>query len=293
MKDQAARLRELVHDSVKKQSPPPVKQTAGTRIIAVASGKGGVGKSNLVVNLSIALAQRGKKVVIFDADLGLANLDILMGLVPRYTLYDVLYGRKELRDVIIDGPAGVQVIPGGSGIQELANVKPQDQQRLLDALQEVAAAADYVFIDTGAGISRVVVGFLAAAQEVIIVTTTEPTSLTDAYGVIKILAKYGEHAEIKTVINRVNSLQEGENAGRRLKMTALRFLNLELESLGCIREDKMLIKAVKEQQPVLLKYPFSHAAEDIQVIAGNLSNTVVPRPFGVQKFLNRLHRLFC
>jgi len=293
MRDQAARLRELVSHSTGKPSPPPVLQTAGTRIIAVASGKGGVGKSNLVANLAIALAQKGKKVVVFDADLGLANLDILLGLVPRYTLYDVLYGRKEMRDVVIEGPAGVRVIPGGSGIQELANVNPQDQQRLLDALREVAGAADFLLIDTGAGISRVVLGFLAAAGEVIIVTTTEPTALTDAYGVIKILAKYGEHSAIETVINRVTSLREGEDASRRLKMTALRFLNLELESLGCIREDKMLIRAVKEQQPVLLKYPFSHAAEDIQVIAGNLANMVVPRPFGVQKFLNRLYRLFC
>lgn len=292
MKDQAARLRELMNYGTMKQPRPPVPKADQTRIIAVASGKGGVGKSNLVANLAIALSQKGKKVIVFDADLGMANLDILMGLAPRYTLYDVLYSGKELEDVVVAGPVGVQVIPGGSGIQELANVNPHQQKRLLDSLNQVTGTADYLLIDTGAGISRVVLAFLGAAHEVIIVSTTEPTSLTDAYGLIKILAKYGDHSEIKTVINRVTNKKEGENISQRLKMTALRFLNLELENLGFIREDKMLIKAVKEQQPLLLKYPFSHASEDIQLIAGNLLNMVVKKPLGVQKFFHRLHRLF-
>lgn len=292
MKDQAARLRELMNYGTMKQSKPPVQKADNTRVIAVASGKGGVGKSNLVANLAIALCQKGKKVVVFDADLGMANLDILMGLAPRYTLYDVLYGEKKLEDVIISGPAGVQVVPGASGIQELANLNPQQQKRLLDSLHNVAGTADYLLIDTGAGISRVVLAFLGAAHEVIIVSTTEPTSLTDAYGLIKILAKYGDNSEIKTVINRVTNKKEGENTSRRLRMTALRFLNIELENLGFIREDKMLIRAVKEQQPLLLKYPFSYASEDIQLIAGNLLNMMIEKPLGVQKFFHRLYRLF-
>ena len=170
MKDQAARLRELMNYGTMKQPRPPVPKADQTRIIAVASGKGGVGKSNLVANLAIALSQKGKKVIVFDADLGMANLDILMGLAPRYTLYDVLYSGKELEDVVVAGPVGVQVIPGGSGIQELANVNPHQQKRLLDSLNQVTGTADYLLIDTGAGISRVVLAFLGAAHEVIIVS---------------------------------------------------------------------------------------------------------------------------
>lgn len=289
--DQASRLRELVNRNAVKNATVPL-EADNTRILAVASGKGGVGKSNLVVNLAVALAQQGKKVVVFDADLGMANVDILMGVVPRYNLYDVLYGKKELNDVIVKGPAGVEIVPGGSGIQELANLAPQRQEQLLNSLQHVAARADYLLIDTGAGISRVVVAFLGAAQEVIIVTTPEPTSLTDAYGLIKILAKYGDHTNIKTVINRITNKRDGEHTGEKLRMTALRFLNLELETLGYIREDRYLLKAVKEREPLLLKYPYSAASEDIQIIAGRLLQMKIEKPMGVQKFFHRLQRLF-
>ena len=291
MMDQASRLRELVSRNAAKNVTRSM-ETNNTRILAVASGKGGVGKSNLVVNLAVALAQQGKKVVVFDADLGMANIDILMGIVPRCNLYDVLYGKKELKEVVVKGPEGIEVIPGGSGIQELANLSPERQEKLLNALQQLAAGADYLLIDTGAGISRVVVAFLGAAQEVIIVATPEPTSLTDAYGLIKILAKYGDHANIKTVINRVTNRRDGENTGEKLRMTALRFLNLELETLGYIREDKYLVKAVKEQEPLLLKYPYAGASEDIQILAGRLLQMKIDKPMGVQKFFHRLQRLF-
>lgn len=291
MMDQASRLRELVSRNAAKNVTRSMEAN-NTRILAVASGKGGVGKSNLVVNLAVALAQQGKKVVVFDADLGMANIDILMGIVPRCNLYDVLYGKKELKEVVVKGPEGIEVIPGGSGIQELANLSPERQEKLLNALQQLAAGADYLLIDTGAGISRVVVAFLGAAQEVIIVATPEPTSLTDAYGLIKILAKYGDHANIKTVINRVTNRRDGENTGEKLRMTALRFLNLELETLGYIREDKYLVKAVKEQEPLLLKYPYAGASEDIQILAGRLLQMKIDKPMGVQKFFHRLQRLF-
>lgn len=290
MRDQASRLRELVNRNTAKQVTGAVE--AGTRILAVASGKGGVGKSNLVVNLAIALAQQGKKVIVFDADLGMANVDILMGLVPRYNLYDVLYGRRALAEVVIKGPAGIEVIPGGSGIQELANLPPQQQEKLLHSMKQIAGKADFLLVDTGAGISRVVVGFLRAAREVIIVTTPEPTSLTDAYGLIKILAKYGDQPQIKTVINRVTNLRDGKNTGEKLRMTALRFLNLELETLGYIREDKYLVKAVREQEPLLVKYPYADASEDIKLLAGKLLKMNIDRPMGVQKFFHRLQRLF-
>lgn len=292
MKDQASRLRELVGRSQEVALGSPIPFETDTRVLAVASGKGGVGKSNLVANMSIALSQQGKKVIVLDADLGMANLDILMGLAVRFTLYDVLYGRKRLEEVVIEGPAGVRIIPGGSGMQELANLASHQQERLLAELKKVSSGADFLLIDTGAGISRIVLAFLGAAQEVIIVSTTEPTSITDAYGIIKILARHGDQTSIKTVINRVPNRQEGLNTNHKLQQTAQRFLNLEIENLGYIREDKLLIKAVKEQELLLLKYPYSEAAEDIKMLTGRLLSTAVEKPLGTQKFFQRLQRLF-
>lgn len=291
IKDQASGLREIMG---KRQFPSGEnkKPQKNTRILAVASGKGGVGKSNLTANLAIALASLGKEIIVFDADLGMANIDVLLGLIPKYTLQDVLYGRKELQDIMVETFEGVKIIPGASGLQEITGLGSKRQELLIESLQNVAEEADFLLIDTGAGIHRNVLAFLGAAQEVIIVSTTEPTSLKDAYGIIKILIKYGDQREIKTVINRVANLEEGEYAHQKLKTVAAKFLNFELKNLGYIREDKMMVRAVKAQEPLVLKYPNSSAATDIREMAGKILNTEIEKPLGVQRFFNRLQRLF-
>ncbi|MFA5536024.1 MAG: MinD/ParA family protein [Bacillota bacterium] len=291
IKDQAFELRELMN---RKQFAPLADERKGgdTRILAVASGKGGVGKSNLTINLAIALAHQGKKVIIFDADLGMANMDVLAGLIPKYNLQDVLYGKKELKDILIESYEGIQIIPGASGIQEMAGMGQKRQALLIESLQAVANNSDFLLIDTGAGIHRSVLAFAGAAQEVIIVSTAEPTSLKDAYGIIKILVKYGDQRDIKTIINRIANLEEGEIAFRKLKTVASKYLDFELQNLGFVREDRLMIKAVKEQVPFIVRYPLSDAAEDIKELAARILNVEIEKPLGAQRFFNRLQRLF-
>jgi flagellar biosynthesis protein FlhG len=289
MSDQALRLRELARRFPFEKTE---QITTGPRILAVASGKGGVGKTSLVVNLAIAIAQQGQRVVIFDADLGLANIDILLGLIPRFTLHDVFLGHKDIDDIILEGPHNVLVIPGGSGVQELANMDYYQRQRLIEGLGRFRNRTDYLIIDTGAGISRNVLGFLGAAQEVVMVVTPEPTAITDAYGIIKILSKFSAQSQIKIVVNRASSWSEAKNTMTKLERAAERFLQVQVYPLGYVREDKTVAQAVKEQEPLVLKYPHADASQDIFRLAGVILNVNVEPPRGMNHFLNRLVRLF-
>lgn len=290
MSDQALGLRELARRFPLQQKKE--QTTAGPRILAVASGKGGVGKTSLVLNLAIAIAQQGKRVVVFDADLGMANIDILLGLIPRFTLYDVFLGHKDIDDILLEGPHNVLIIPGGSGVQELANMDYYQRKRLIESLSSFHDRADYLFIDTGAGISRNVLGFLGAAQEVLLVVTPEPTAITDAYGIMKILSKFSVHSQIKIVVNRASSRSEAKNTMTKLEMAAERFLQIKVQSLGYVREDKAVAQAVKEQEPLVIKYPHADASQDIFRLAGIILNIHVESPRGMNHFLNRLLRLF-
>lgn len=286
MQDQAAKLRELVkygREDSAHHAP---------RIIAVASGKGGVGKTNLVVNLAIALAEMGQRVVIFDADLGLANVDVLVGVVPKYNLYDVLQGTKTISEIIVTGPAGVRIVPGGSGIQDLANLDYYQRERLVRSLKELEQDTDFLLVDTGAGISRNVLGFISAADEVIIVLTPEPTSLTDAYGVIKIMSKFKLHSEVHLVVNRVASAQEAQQTIGKMVTVVQKFLQIKVLPLGYIFDDKAVGKAVRKQEPFLLRFPDSAAAGSLRQLATNLLEGNYRPPKGTTGFLNRLIRLF-
>lgn len=286
MQDQAAKLRELVkygREDSAHHAP---------RIIAVASGKGGVGKTNLVVNLAIALAEMGQRVVIFDADLGLANVDVLVGVVPKYNLYDVLQGTKTISEIIVTGPAGVRIVPGGSGIQDLANLDYYQRERLVQSLKELEQDTDFLLVDTGAGISRNVLGFISAADEVIIVLTPEPTSLTDAYGVIKIMSKFKLHSEVHLVVNRVASAQEAQQTIGKMVTVVQKFLQIKVLPLGYIFDDKAVGKAVRKQEPFLLRFPDSAAAGSLRQLATNLLEGNYRPPKGTTGFLNRLIRLF-
>ncbi len=289
MRDQAHKLRSLAHGIIR---PRVQVDPAVTRVIAVTSGKGGVGKTNLTVNLGLALARTSKRVFLLDADLGLANIDVLLGLTPTHTLYDVLYGGKRLEDIVVSGPFEVQIIPGGAGIQELANLDSAERARLINMLSYLRTA-DFLLIDTGAGISRNVLGFVAAAQEVILVVTPEPTSLTDAYSLIKILARYKVHSEISLVVNRATSEQEAEQAAAKLKLVCGEFLKFTVRHIGSIGEDPVVVRAVKNQEPFITAAPNSMAARDVQNLARYFLDGQVQTTTGaVDSFIGRLFRLF-
>lgn len=244
-----------------------------TRVITIASGKGGVGKSNFTINLALALSELGKKVLIFDADLGLANIDLLLGISPPYNLYHIIQQHMELTDIIFEGPKGLKIIPGGSGIHELADLKEWELERFLTKLAVIEQQFDFLLIDTGAGISKNVLNFTLAADDIYVITTPEPTSLADAYGLIKTLNRYKFPGSIKIVVNRVYSKKEGEIAASKLKVVADRFLtNCKLDIVGSIPEDRRIGDAVKKQEPFLLAYPNSAVSENIYRIAANLSN---------------------
>ncbi|MEW6658403.1 MAG: MinD/ParA family protein [Thermodesulfobacteriota bacterium] len=246
--------------------PPPL------RIIAVTSGKGGVGKSNVVVNLGVALAQQGLKVLLIDADLGLANLDILLGLTPQYTIHDVLQLRKTLPEVLVEGPEGLKILPASSGIPDLAELDEYQKMFLLNELDNYSETIDVALIDTGAGISRNVLFFNIAALERVVVANNEPTSITDAYALIKVLATQHNERRFKLLVNGLSQPREAEAVYRTLLKVSERFLgrDISLEYLGYIPHDEAVSKAVLKQQPVLTLYPKSRVSKSFTQMARRL-----------------------
>lgn len=270
-KDQAERLRQLVANE--RNSPGFIRRNA--RVITVASGKGGVGKTNFTVNLGIAIAKTGLQVGIIDADLGLANIDIVLGLIPKYNLLHVLNGEKNLAEVVIMGPEGLQIIPGGSGVMELADASPWQVERFIRGFQELDENLDLLLIDTGAGINKHVLTFLKASEETIVITTPEPTAVTDAYGLIKMLALSDPNAEIFVVVNMADSLGEGEQVFERLNVACTRFLGISPNLLGVILRDNLVTQAVREQVPFIISHPHGKASRCVAEIAGKLSSIPV------------------
>jgi flagellar biosynthesis protein FlhG len=260
------------------------------RVIAVTSGKGGVGKSNVVVNLGLALARRGLKVLLIDADLGLANLDILLGLTPRFTIQDLLSLRKTLSEVMVEGPEGMKILPASSGIPELAELDEYQKMFLLNELDTYSENLDVVLIDTGAGISRNVLFFNIAARERIVVANNEPTSITDAYALMKVLVtKYGE-TRFKLLVNGLTKPQDGALVYRALLRVTERFLGKEisLEYLGVIPHDEAIPKAVLKQQAALSLYPKARVSRCFTQLARDLWEAPPPAELnGTVKFFWR------
>ena len=242
------------------------------RIIAVTSGKGGVGKTNIVANLGLALVLQGRKVMLIDADLGLGNLDLLLGLTPQATIHDVLSLRKTLEEVVWEGPWGLKVLPASSGIAELAELNDQQKLFLLNELDHYAESLDVVLIDTGAGISANVLFFNMAAWERLVVVNNEPPSLTDAYALIKVLVTRHEETRFTVVANALDHKQEGQAVYRSLAMVTERFLGQEvvLDYLGLIPHDDAVPRAVCRQQPVLALYPQAPASRAFRRLAQKL-----------------------
>lgn len=289
--DQAAHLRQLALESHQLQ-PKLKKEKIKSRIITVTSGKGGVGKTSLVVNLALAFAQLGKRVTILDADLGLANIDVMLGVVPQHTLYDVVHGRKNLAEIAIRGPEGIILLPGGSGLTELADLPEDKRISLINKLQSLDEAADIILIDTGAGLSRTVLSFVAAADEMLLVTTPEPTAIRDAYGIIKGAAKQQLQQKMQLIVNQVKNAQEGKEIAERLITVSRKFLQVELQFIGSICSDQRVVMAVKQQQPFLNLFPHSQAAENVRRIAAALLAVPVKKTRGLPGFLNRLIQLW-
>jgi flagellar biosynthesis protein FlhG len=263
--------------------------TGGLRVLAVASGKGGVGKTNLTANLAVALAQRGQRVCVLDADLGLANMDVLFGLSPEWSLLHVLRGEKRLAEVMVDGPGGIRIVPAASGFDELTALSPDDRLRLLDEVDSLDGTFDTLLIDSAAGISANVLYFAAAAADALIVITPEPTSLTDAYALVKVLAtKYGRR-EFLVTVNMASGAADGEAAFARLARVTERFLRVRLEYQGYVPYDDAVSRAVRQQLPAILTTPASPASQALADLARRLAARRPTAPTGgVQFFFRRL-----
>ncbi len=260
------------------------------KVVAVTGGKGGVGKTNLSVNLSIALAEMRRRVVLMDADLGLANVDVLLGLHAEYNLSDVLNGSKNIRDVLLNGPAGIKIVPASSGIQQMAALSPQEHAGLIHSFSELSDQVDVLVVDTAAGISDTVVSFVRAAQEVIVVVCDEPSSITDAYALIKLLnAEHGVF-RFRVVANMTRSAQEGINLFNKLNTVCERFLDASLQYIGHIPFDENVRKAIQKRRPILEYAPRSKAASAIKVLAQKVDEwPIQSAPRGhLEFFLERL-----
>jgi len=301
MNDQANRLRELVGKtqlnknnqqlqpsgaSTKQALPAP----SNTRVIVVTSGKGGVGKSNLVLNLAIALAKMKQRVLVMDADLGLANLDVLLGISPKYTLQHVIFGEKRLEEIIIEPFKNVRIIPASSGIQALANLKPEQIDHIIAGFASLGEQVNFFLIDTGAGISESVTSFAFAAQEVIIVTTPEPTAITDAYAMMKVLWTENSEIQVRLFINMAQSRQQALQIGEKIQNVTKAFLKKDIAYIGFIPYDNAVQKAVILQKPFMLSSPHSPVAEALMQFAGELTSQPIERTVfsSVRQFFRKI-----
>jgi flagellar biosynthesis protein FlhG len=283
MADQAETLRELM----KNKNPTATQKK--TRIITVTSGKGGVGKTNVSINLALAYAQLGKKVIVMDADLGLANVNVVLGIIPKYNLYHLIRKQKTMRDIIMDTNYGIQIVAGASGFAKIANLSEDERKNFVEELSELSFA-DIIIIDTSAGVSNNVLSFVAAADDVLIVTTPEPTAITDAYGIIKIIATEIDNINLgmKLIVNRVSSVTEGKKVAGRVVNIAGQFLNLKVDYLGYIYDDPSVQSAVIKQRPFLHLDPKGKASICVQHIVSRLEKVEYREGSGIARFISKL-----
>ncbi len=289
MGDQADGLRLLMKEIHKTGDGSDTPAAGKTRIIAVTSGKGGVGKTNVATNMGIAYAQMGKKVIVIDADLGLANVNVILNVIPQYNLYHVIKKQKKMSEIIIDTAYGIKLIVGASGFSKIANMEESEREEFIKEMYALSDV-DIIIIDTGAGVSKNVLSFVAAADEVLIVTTSEPTAITDAYGIIKVIATEVENMKLnlKMVINRVDSAAEGKKIADRMISIAAQFLNLKIEYLGFIYNDSAVSKAVLQQKPFIISEPNGKAAVCLKHIVARLEKTEIPEDGGLTGFMKKL-----
>lgn len=291
MNDQANKLREIV----KKINNDNIVSPIGTiksnaRVFTITSGKGGVGKTNVTVNLAIALSDMGYRVVVIDADLGLANIDVVLGTMPKYNLVDVIKNGKNILDILCTGPKNVKFISGGSGVEELTRLTNSELEIFIKNIALLDKIADIILIDTGAGISENVVRFVMAANDVILVTTPEPTAITDAYALVKVIGIRDSKKGIRLIINRAENAIEAQTAMQKLNMVSQKFLKMKLQFLGYISNDPLVSKAVKQQKPFILLFPDSLAGKNIIEISKKvikIAEKKTGEQSGIKEFFNK------
>lgn len=286
--DQAEVLRKMIQQT---ESRP------AARVITVTSGKGGVGKSSISINLAILLSRLGKRVIVLDADFGLANIEVMLGIRPRFTMADLMFRGKELKEIITQGPENISFISGGSGIQELARMSRDQVMYLTRKLAELDACADVIIIDTGAGIADNVLEFVVASSEVLLVATPEPTSITDAYALLKALNRKKEFSKnnttIKMIANRVRSQEEGQHLYEKMSVVVNKFLNIPVEYLGAVPLDDQITKAVMRQKPVSVTNPDAPSSRAIKAITDRLMDLEegnLQERRGISQFFSNLIR---
>lgn len=296
--DQAKTLRKMACGEIVEINKKPclemisedMKESARdvVRVIAVTSGKGGVGKTNVVVNLACSLRKLGSRVCILDADLGLGNIDVLLGLAPKFNIHHVLLGQKKLSEIVIDGPAGIKIIPASSGIQEMAELDDNQRLNILSQVEDLEDMIDILLLDTGAGISSNVTYFSVAAQEIVIVATPEPTSITDAYAVMKVLSQRYSERFFKLLVNGVATPREASEVYKKLSLTADRFLQISIDYLGHILLDANLVAAVRQQKALVEINPSSPASQCFKSLAQKIKEArPSARPKGGLQFFWR------
>ncbi len=279
--DQATRLREIVRTA-----------QPAARTITVTSGKGGVGKTNLAINLAIAGAATGKNILVFDADLGLANIDLLLNVRTPYNLSHVIRGERCLLETIVQAPGNIQIVPGVSGLSEMADLSDDQRDALIRNLEQLESAADVILIDTGAGISKNVINFALASDETLVVSSPEPTSITDAYATIKTLALHGDHGPIRLVVNMATDAAEGERVLEQIVRVCQDFLGVYVEKAGWVLADPTVGTAVRRRSPFLLEYPHCAASTSLKKVARNFFVAAGPATTRRGGFFKKLSSLF-
>ncbi len=266
------------------------KKQKPVRVVTVTSGKGGVGKTNVSVNLAMALSNAGKRVTIMDADLGLGNIDVLLGLHPQYNLNQVIEGEQQLDDIIVPGPGNISIIPAASGVQDMAELSPSQHAGLIRAFSEMSHDLDVLLVDTAAGIADSVISFSRAAQEVVVVVNDEPASITDAYALIKVLNREYGLFRFRVLCNRVKSAQQGRELYSTITRVTDRFLDVALDYIGFIPDDDFVVKAIRKQRPVVDAYPRSKASMAFRTLAEKMNKWPIPTNAGghLEFFVERL-----
>jgi flagellar biosynthesis protein FlhG len=282
------------HIADEEPAAPALPAGAKQRIIAVTSGKGGVGKSNVAVNLGITLTRFGHRVMLVDADIGMANIDLLLGITPKYNITHLLSGKKELNDIMLNGPSGVKILPSSSSGKRATKIDDAQLKSLIKAIREKHELADLVFVDTAAGLSDNVLDFLVLADEVILITTPEPTSIRDPYGVVKALAQEREKPKLSLIVNMENDQYDAKHVVNTMELVTRQFFNIKLEQLGWINYDPLVSRAVRQQQPFTLLYPSSHASKAMHQIAGRFADFKVDfhNETGLRGLITRVKNFF-